>query len=260
MIEFLPRAGLAAGLEFPTRRALVPPDRTRATGVPALASLRAEPIQDRQVRRPGPWSASRIARFSVLMDFAVGAIRERDRARRTPESDAAWQREGRNSSRPIRPGPTPAVRADGRPPQEAASDRQRTGNSDDGRACFGESGRRAAASRSARAQSVESPSPPRPGGAGRRAKGSAAESSTRQGCGARWWASQRTPHSEQTRPGPKRCPEAPGRSSGSGAGAETAAPLGLPVGRLPPPPPLVPRPWSTIRPASRARPEARPAI
>lgn len=116
MIEFLPRAGVAAGLEFPTRRALVPPDRTtttgKATGVPAIPSLRAEPIQDRQVRRPGDWSASRIALFSVLMDFADGAFGARDRARRTPESDAAGQRERRNSSRPLRPGATRTARAD----------------------------------------------------------------------------------------------------------------------------------------------------
>lgn len=74
------------------------PSGPKATGVPALASLRAEPIQDRQVRRPGVWSASRNARFTVLVRIAGTSLAAPERGASTPRSDATGQRERRFSS------------------------------------------------------------------------------------------------------------------------------------------------------------------
>ncbi len=70
----------------------------RATGVPGFEASRTEPIQDRQVRRPGVWSASRIPGFTVFTEITESRLGAPDGARATRRSDAARQRERRISS------------------------------------------------------------------------------------------------------------------------------------------------------------------
>lgn len=76
-------------------RSAGPTANPRATIVPALGFRPAEPIQDRQVRRPGARSAVRIRSFTVLMNFGRAPEWVRPSAPETPTSDAAGQSDRR---------------------------------------------------------------------------------------------------------------------------------------------------------------------
>lgn len=96
----------------------------RATGVPALGFSPAEPIEDRQVRRPGAWSAVRNRSFNVLEKIRRDVSDGRPSARFTPASDAAGQLERRISSLPNSGNGMRASRSEGVSGSGPATDRQ----------------------------------------------------------------------------------------------------------------------------------------